>query len=100
VPDYIKDRAFWLDGHFEGGYLFQDGLTLAITPPPKGARGAKAQWQVKHDWESDSLEPATTPIDPKKLRAADGTLTFSVPVRRDGAPGIGARLRFLVSTWQ
>lgn len=98
VPDYIKDRSFWLDGHFEGGHLFQDGLTLAITPPT--GRTAKTRlWQVRHDWESDSLEPATTPIDQKKLHASDAGLSFTVPVQRKGAPGISARLRFVVSTW-
>lgn len=97
VPDYIKDRSFWLDGHFEGGFLFHDGLTLAITPP--SGRGAKAQWLVKHDWESDSLETASTPIEQKRLRTADGGLSFSVPVQRKGAPSISAKLRFVVSTW-
>lgn len=98
VPDYIKDRTFWLDGHFEGGHLFQDSLTLAITPP--SGKGAKTRpWQVKHDWESDTLEPATTPIDASALKTVDGTLTFAVPVQRTGNPGISAKLRFVVSAW-
>jgi hypothetical protein len=28
VPDYEVERKFWTDGHYEGGYLFQDAVVV------------------------------------------------------------------------
>ena len=101
VPDYIKDRTFWVDGHFEGGYLFQDGLTLSIARPDPATPNGK--WSVSYDWERDHIGPATTPADPAELKRKDGKIIISVPVsadREDDHPSITGTLRFEVSAWE
>jgi hypothetical protein len=93
VPDYEVDRKFWLDQHYEGGYLFRDSVVIEITPPSQ----KDGDWQVIYDWQSDNLGQARTPLSTKALKK--GKVELSIPFKSDTTPGINGKLRFVVSEW-
>jgi hypothetical protein len=93
APDYEVERKFWRDGHYEGGYLFQDAVVVEMTPPP--AQGAP--WDVAFDWQSQNRGRAATSIAPTALSA--GKVQLTLPFDSSTTPGIAGQLRFVVSAW-
>lgn len=92
VPDYERNQSFWLDQHYEGGYLFRDSVIIEITPQEKGG-----DWQILYDWQSKKLGKATIPLTPRALE--DGKSEVTIPFGSNTAPGITGNLRFVVSAW-
>lgn len=91
VPDYEVDRKLWLNEHFEGRDLFNDLVTVEMTPP--GAAGTP--WRVVAQWTSPTTAPVTTTLTAQDLA---GSATIAVPFVDTGVPGIKGRLRFVVSS--
>jgi hypothetical protein len=90
VPDYEVERKFWLDGHYEGGYLFRDTAIITATPSDSG------DWQVIFYW----LGKPTDTLTAKQLPAPDGkSQSFLIPFATVGQPGISGNIRFVVSPW-
>ena len=94
TPDYVVDRAFWWDRHFEGSYLFQDGVTIAIVPPAE----AGGLWEVRYDWQRDTVDTAGIPIEPTALAKGRIAVEIPLPVPVQG-PAVGGKLRFVISLW-
>jgi hypothetical protein len=93
VPDYEVDHKFWVDQHYEGGYLFRDTVIMEITPPENEG----GSWQIAYDWQSDHLGQATRSITPKALKS--GKQEVVIPFDSQTTPGIRGNLRFVVSAW-
>jgi len=93
VPDYEVERKFWPDAHFEGGYLFRDGLVVEMTPPQDGSE----DWAISFDWQSDNLGRASRPLSYTTLKS--GKIEMAVTFDSQTAPGIAGQLRFVVSAW-
>lgn len=93
VPDYEIDRRLWINDHYEGGYVFRDSVVIELFPP----EAPDEDWYVEHDWQSDNLGKAQTPLPTKELRS--GEIELNVPFDQSGHPGAKGRLRFVVSPW-
>ncbi|MDH3911897.1 MAG: hypothetical protein OEU09_11425, partial [Rhodospirillales bacterium] len=71
VPVYEVDRRFWLDDHFEGGYVFQDVVTFHLRPTAQ-------KTTVRYGLASASgAGVANRPLEPRDL--GDGRLRFELP---------------------
>jgi hypothetical protein len=93
VPDYEIERKLWVDEHYEGGYLFRDGIVLEITPPPTPG----ANWRMAYAWQGQSVSPADTAIDAKALKG--GKVEVRIPFDGGTTPGVRGQLRFVISGW-
>jgi hypothetical protein len=93
VPDYQVNRKFWLDGHFEGAYLFRDALIVKMTPPATPGDA----WQVDHGWQSQTATAATEALAFKSL--GQGKFELRVPFASSGAPGIQGEVLLTASAW-
>ena len=93
VPDYEVEGKFWLEGHYEGGYLFRDSVIIEMVPPLQDGE----DWQVKFDWQGDSSPAVSAPLTLKKLK--DGKMQLTIPFDSPADPGISGQLRFVLSEW-
>jgi hypothetical protein len=93
VPDYEIERRFWVDGHFEGRYLYRESFTIEIERPvePKG------KWKVGYVAQSETLAGSLEDLDPASLRK--GKAILRIPFKSKSAPGIQGSLRLEVSGW-
>ncbi|HEY5973597.1 MAG TPA: hypothetical protein VIU41_02545, partial [Geobacteraceae bacterium] len=91
VPDYEVERRFWLDGHYEGGYLFRDTAITEIT-----LSQGDGDWQVVVRWQGGTTgSQAVTPVP-----TPDGTRqVVAIPFASTGQPGINGIIRLVVSPW-
>jgi len=93
VPDYEIERKFWVDGHFEGRYLYRESFTIEIEPPADG----KGKWKVGYVTQSDNLAGVVDDLDPTALRK--GKVMIRIPFKSKTDPGIAGSLRLVVSAW-
>ena len=103
VPDYEIDRKLWLNEHFEGGYLFRNGLVLEMVPPVSDDK----PWKVKFSWQDAGFSLADTELTPTQL--ATGAVEVRVPFDSVSAdangklqptrPGVRGTLRFVIEAW-
>jgi hypothetical protein len=91
VPEYEVDGTLFFKNHFEGGYLFRDMLILEAFPPSAESKS----WKVEYRFASDPGKTNTL----EARRAADGRVTFEIPVTQPKPPGIKARLRVETQFW-
>src|SRR5262245_10473244 len=98
VPDYERNKLFWPDKHYEGGYLYRDTVVIEMKAPTKPG----GDWQVTYNWQSKDVAQATIPVSVQKLKAgkAEIDIPFSTadetPPR---SPGISGKLRFVIGLW-
>lgn len=92
VPEYETDGVLWLKNHYDGGYLFRDKLNLEATPPS----GPGQPWKLRYGYDSRTPNRATLDAE---LVAADGVLTFKVPMVQNTNPGIKAKLVLTARPW-
>jgi hypothetical protein len=97
VPVYEVDRRFWLDEHFEGGYVFDDTVRFHVRPTAQ-------RTTVRYGLTSESgAGEASRMVAPATL--TDGRLRFEVPLGfKVGAsnkprPGLRGRLQVTVAPW-
>jgi len=93
VPDYEIDKTFWMNEHYEGGYLFRDAIIIEMTPP----READSRWRVSYAWQGQGQRPADTEVDTRTLDS--GSIEVQIPFDSGTTPGVKGRLRFVVSAW-
>jgi hypothetical protein len=93
VPDYEIDRKLWINEHYEGGYLFRDAIVLEMVPPDANGSG----WKVSYAWQGQTLRPADTDIDPKRIKG--GKVEVRIPFDSGRTPGVSGVVRFIVSAW-
>lgn len=98
VPVYELDRRFWLDGHFEGGYLFRDKITIHVRPRADRTTFRYSIGSISGPWEALDL---LTPIE-----SDDGRIVLEIPIgfSEDDVskpqPGMRGRLRITASPWR
>jgi hypothetical protein len=94
VPDYEIDGVFWLNRHFEGGYLVRRLIIVEATLDPD----APAGWRIKYGFQSESPNAADTVAD---TQLVDGALEFAIPVDSpaDAKPGVHGQLRIQLREW-
>jgi hypothetical protein len=93
VPDYEVERKLWFDEHYEGGYLFRDGLVIELVPPET----ADDAWTVRHAWQRQTVKAPHRKLDPKQLK--NSRVEVTVPFDSDNSPGVKGQLRFVLSEW-
>ena len=93
VPDYEVDRTLWFPEHYEGSYLFRDGLVIELVPP----RNIGDAWQVRYAWQGQTVQSANTPVDAEAL--TQGRAEVTIPFDSGKAPGIVGNLRFVLTAW-
>jgi len=93
VPDYEVDRALWFHEHYEGSYLFRDGLVIELVPP----QNIGDAWQVQYAWQGQTVQSANTPVDAEAL--TKGRVEVTIPFDSGKAPGIVGQLRFVLTAW-
>ncbi len=97
VPVYELDRRFWLNGHFEGGYVFRDMLTFHVRPGSKRTTVRYGLESRDGPWEANEL------LEP--LESDDDALVFEIPIgfeadaREKPKPGLRARLQIRATAW-
>lgn len=93
VPDYLVDKSFWPKQHYEGAYLFRDGLIVTMTPPqtPGG------EWFVDYGWQSEAVGRAVRNVDYSDL--GKGKLEILIPFANKVAPGVSGSVQLIVSAW-
>ncbi len=95
VPDYEVDRRFWIDGHYEGGYLYWGVLIVKIFPPQSGDDA----WKVTYRWQSQGEDPDFPDRSLDYEVRQDGKVAMQIPFENENDPGIAGKLRFVVSAW-
>jgi len=94
VPTYEVDNKFWLDDHYDGGYLYRDGINLEAIPPKEG--DDTGSWTLRYGFDSRTPNRVTTNA-PSATK--DGKLVFRIPVEQKTRPGIIAELVLSASAW-
>lgn len=93
VPDYVIDRHFLPDEHFEGTDLFRGTAIARLLPPePNDPAGA---WQVKVAWMDADGEA----VDQRLLFTGDEAKDIRLPFEQRKPPGIKGVLRLAVRPW-
>jgi hypothetical protein len=93
VPDYEVNNKLWFNEHFEGRDLFNDMVTVELSPPAK----AGGLWRVDAGWTNPATPRVTTTLDAATI--AKGAATILIPFEDTGTPGIKGNLRFGVAAW-
>jgi hypothetical protein len=94
VPDYVINRRFWADAHYEGTDLFRGTAVVKVTPPPPET--PDGDWNVSLVWTEGSQESVTQAVNFKNKPFIE----IDLPFDRSGAPGIKGRLRLKVQPWE
>lgn len=103
VPDYEIERRLWLNQHFEGSYLFRNGLMLEMVPPASEG----AAWKVKYAWQDRGVALADTEVKADEIHAGaitirlpfDSTTTAPDGTVRSTRPGLQGHVRFVIEAW-
>ncbi len=97
VPIYEIDNKFWLDSHFEGGYVFQDIVTFHL-------RSTARKMTVRYALASEAgANTARHRVEPEDL--GNGHMLYELPLGfKEGAsrkpkPGFRGRLQVTASRW-
>ena len=91
VPDYMVNKSFWPMQHYEGAYLFRDGLILSMTPPLKDGDA----WYVEYGWQSEAVGRTMRNISYKDL--GNGKFEIVIPFANSVAPGISGKVLLIAS---
>lgn len=92
VPDYEVDNRWWLDDHYDGGYIFRDKLNLEVRPPRDGG-----EWKLRYGFDSHMANRSTKSVVGV---AVDDHLEFRIPID-SGAnhPKLRGELVLRCSAW-
>lgn len=94
APDYVVDRRFWPNAHYEGADLFSDTVIAILTPPPQGQ--ANGSWQIDLTWQYSKKSVKTELKFSKKQTNHD----VSLPFEKSERPGIKGVLRLNIRPWE
>ncbi len=95
VPDYEIDNRLWLNGHYEGGYLFRDAVILKLVPPDT----PEQLWQITSAWQGTGVNLTPQEVPAKTIRGGKVEVKVQLPSEGKTQPGIEGQLRFVVSAW-
>jgi pimeloyl-ACP methyl ester carboxylesterase len=95
VPDYVVDRRFLPNVHYEGTDLFRGTAIVRLTPPAQSA--PQAAWNVSLGW----IEQPNDVISQDLLFTANNPyVEVSLPFNQIRKPGIKGQLRLKVQPWE
>lgn len=95
TPDYVIDRRFLPDVHYEGTDLFRGTATVKLTPPP--VDNPKADWHVSLSWNDDITAPVEEDMH---FQDKQSSHDIALPFEQSRAPGIKGVLRLKVRPWE
>jgi hypothetical protein len=110
VPDYEVDRKFFMNRHYEGGYILRE-LILVEAFPDEAAPGG---WRIKYGFQEDNpgkpgIAAETRPLggvggivggaDAKAAASAPSGIAFDIPVSQKTRPGLTGTLRIEARPW-
>jgi hypothetical protein len=87
VPEYSVGGRLLFEDHFEGSYIFRDKLNMFV-------KAEDGRLRVKHGWDRERTNAAGETVT---LEETDGRWSLTVPVEKETAPGIRAKLRLTFS---
>ncbi len=95
VPDYVIDRRFWPDDHYEGTDLFRGTAIAQLEPPAESNPSGK--WHVNLAWID--AEGGSVDLD---LQFSEKQISHDIrlPFEQSRAPGIKGALRLNVRPWE
>lgn len=95
VPDYVINRRFWPDDHYEGTDLFRGTAIAQLEPPAESNPGGK--WHVNLAW----VDAEGGPVD-LDLQFSEKQISHDIrlPFEQSRAPGIKGALRLGVRPWE
>ncbi|MFF7710843.1 hypothetical protein [Pseudomonas sp. NPDC007930] len=94
VPDYVIERRFWMDGHFEGADLFRGTAIVELTPPADAA--STSPWHVKLWWLNANIDAVEAQV---LFSANTPSFDIRLPFDQPDRPGISGCLRLTVQPW-
>ncbi len=98
VPVYEVDQRFWMDAHYEGGYVFQDTVTIHVRP---GSERTTVRYGLA---SSRGVGAAPHLLDPIDRKDQDGfemeiPLGFAPGAANPPRPGLRGRLLIAGRAW-
>lgn len=90
VPDYVVEKKFWFDEHFEGSYLYRENFVFQVGPPDLTGN---LNWEFKCRRVTDP--PDTWPVQPKVTNEPDRML-IEIPFANTSIEG---SLQIYASPW-
>lgn len=94
VPDYVVDRKFLPDVHYEGADLFRGTAIVNVTPPTNEA--GTGIWVVRMGWTE---EPTNTVFNEFEFLTCTDSKELILPFNNNKKPGISGQLRLIVRPW-
>ncbi len=103
APDYEIERRMWINEHYEGGYLFHDGIILEIFHAAADIK----DWTIKFAWQGSGVAEPVNMLAVKPL--GGGRIQVEIPfdshtvnakgIRELSFPGVKASLRLVIEAW-
>ena len=90
VPEYVVDRRWFRDDHFDGGYLFRDKINL------QASFSSKKGWMLRYGYDSKTPNRATRLAEREEF---GDDYRFLIPVIQKSRPGLRATLRLETALW-
>jgi hypothetical protein len=91
IPEYEIENAWWLNDHYDGGYLYRDKINLEVTPP----RG-EGLWRLRYGFDSRTPNRASRTLDGNVV---GDHLIFRIPIESSTRPGLKAVLTLRCRGW-
>jgi hypothetical protein len=92
VPEYVIEKKWRPDDHYDGGYIFRDKINLEVT------LGSGKPPSLKYGMDSRSPNRATR-TDAVTRDLGNGRFEFRIPVKQKARPGIDAELVLRTGPW-
>ena len=91
VPEYEVDGFWFLDQHYEGGYLFRDKINLEV------ALGGTGPPSLRFGFDRKTPNRASRTAQMTEL--GDGQFEFVIPVQQKTRPGLTGNLVLRARPW-
>jgi hypothetical protein len=98
VPDYEVDGSFFLNRHYEGGFILRELIIIEAFSDA----GALGGWRIKYGFQD--INPGKPGVD-AVTRALDSGpaaapgLAFDIPIEQKARPGLRGTLRIEARSW-
>lgn len=96
VPDYEVDGSFFLNRHYEGGFILRDLILIEAFPDAAALGG----WRIKFGYQDDNPgKPSKTAVT-RAMKGGVPGLTFDIPLEQKARPGFRGTLRIEARSWR
>jgi hypothetical protein len=95
VPDYEIDGLFFLNRHYEGGFILRELIIIEAFPDAEALGG----WRIKYGFQD--VNPGKPGKDAVTRLLDDGSagLAFDIPIEQKAKPGLSGTLRIEARSW-